>query len=89
MQLEPSTLKNKQSPAIQTLSKGFIFLKNNSVTYNEIYLYFFLRFHIYLKKHKYIEILEKIIQRLSNFTDAFLDVVMIPAEIIKEILKDI
>ena len=36
-----------------------------------------------------MEILEIIIQRLSKFTDAFLDVVMIPIEIIKEILKDI
>lgn len=36
-----------------------------------------------------MEILEIIIQRLSEFTDAFLDVVMIPIEIIKKILKDI
>ena len=36
-----------------------------------------------------MEILEIIAQRLSKFTDAFLDVVMIPVEIIKEILNKV
>lgn len=36
-----------------------------------------------------MKILEIIAQRLSKFTDAFLDVVMIPIEIIWKILKDI
>lgn len=43
---------------------------------------------IFIYKQKYMSIIEKIFATLSGFTDAFLDVILLPVDIIEIILNN-